>query len=141
MKHVLVRSSVWGDQHRVKSAVAKRRCFIKRSLLQRFAYPYLDHEKIFAWKREGQRGAPKESQTLVAAHAYKTAMDAHGKYQSLVGACEEIGLCVTKKETAFRGQAAYQIVIADKDVDAAAATIEIELMLQQSGEQTVAAVA
>ena len=110
MTKVLVRSSVWGCGR-------AERFVMKQNLKHRFAYPFLDHTRIFAWKTKGKRGPCKETESLLVAYPYKDAVDAASTWDTFVEAAHDIGLRVVRERVSYGGQRAYRIIVADRDVD------------------------
>mgnify|MGYP001400549245 CR=1 FL=1 len=123
-KHVLTQSSVWGDVHKARGASVIR-ASRKRRFAQQFAYPMLDHSKVFAWRLQSRRGPSSEYQTLIVAYPYKAAVDLCNTYNDFVSAAKYLGLRVFKETCLYRGNAAYRIVVADRDVDVEAVMAQL----------------
>ena len=93
---------------------------LKQQLTQKFAYPYLDHSRTFAWKPIGQRGPARETQTLIVSYPYKDALD-NANYEVFVSEVHQLGLRIVKADIIDK----YRIIIADSDVDIQAAITQL----------------
>lgn len=123
MECVLKSSSVWGSVYKARG-IGLIRAMEKADLVQKYAYPFLDHGSEFSWRPRGSRGPAKESQTLIVAYPYKDAVDLCN-YDAFTSAAQELDLRVVREDVVYRGHAAYRIVVADRDVDIEAAIAQL----------------
>lgn len=120
----LTPSSTWGEVYKAGGS-GSLRAMKKKELTQQFAYPFLDHSSVFAWKQRGRRGPARESETLIVAYPYKDAVDRCDMHDTFISTAQEIGLRVVEEEVIYRGHPAYRIIVADRDVDIEAATVQL----------------
>lgn len=117
-------SSTWGATWKA-GRLGYLRALKKRNFFEQFAYPFLDHSAVFAWKQRGRRGPAREKETLIVAYPYKDAVDRCSMHDTFISTAQEIGLRVVEEEVIYRGHPAYRILVADHDVDIEAAIMQL----------------
>ena len=80
--------------------------------------PFIDHEKIYAYKPRSQRGAARTGQTFIVSYPYRydDNPDKMEKEKTWIESITSTGLRFHKEDCTFRGQPAHMILIMNPDV-------------------------
>lgn len=107
-------STRWHVQTRCRNR-SDARCRVAREYILS-CYPFIDHARMYVYKPQGQRGPARVDDTFIVSFAYMNEVDNTDDSVFLQAACDA-GLTVCRYRTKFRGNDAYKIIVASKNVN------------------------